>query len=264
MEVLKKGTKGYFVEKLQEFLKLVGFPTQVVNGDYDDATLANVLAYQKQKALAADGIVGAQTMLALVKQIKGIKEEDFVRVATDMKVEVPAIKSVHMVEAGGFGFNVDGRPKILFEGHKFWAALVKKGIDPAPLAAKNPDIIYPKWTKEFYSKDNFEEWKRMERAMAIDKDAAMLSASYGSFQIMGFNYASCGYKTVQEFVDSQSKNEGNHLADFAKFVANNGMLKALQEKDWATFAKKYNGPAYAENKYDIKLRDAYIKNGGKA
>lgn len=36
------------------------------------------------------------------------------------------------------------------------------------------------------------------------------------------------------------------------------MLAALQKKDWKTFARLYNGPAYAQNGYDEKLSKAYF------
>jgi hypothetical protein len=35
------------------------------------------------------------------------------------------------------------------------------------------------------------------------------------------------------------------------------MLAALQKKDWKAFARLYNGPAYAQNRYDEKLCNAY-------
>ena len=35
------------------------------------------------------------------------------------------------------------------------------------------------------------------------------------------------------------------------------MLVALQKKDWKAFARLYNGPAYAQNRYDEKLSTAY-------
>ena len=35
------------------------------------------------------------------------------------------------------------------------------------------------------------------------------------------------------------------------------MLAALQKKDWKAFARLYNGPAYAQNRYDEKLSTAY-------
>ena len=33
---------------------------------------------------------------------------------------------------------------------------------------------------------------------------------------------------------------------------------ALQKKDWKAFARHYNGPAYAQNRYDEKLDKAYF------
>jgi hypothetical protein len=36
-------------------------------------------------------------------------------------------------------------------------------------------------------------------------------------------------------------------------------VQYLRDKDWAGFARRYNGPAYAENKYDEKLSAAYEK-----
>ena len=39
---------------------------------------------------------------------------------------------------------------------------------------------------------------------------------------------------------------------------NRSMLAALQKKDWKTFARLYNGPAYAQNRYDEKLSKAYF------
>ena len=35
------------------------------------------------------------------------------------------------------------------------------------------------------------------------------------------------------------------------------VLAALQKKDWKAFARLYNGPAYAQNRYDEKLSTAY-------
>ena len=35
-------------------------------------------------------------------------------------------------------------------------------------------------------------------------------------------------------------------------------LAALQKKDWKAFARLYNGPAYAQNRYDEKLSTAFF------
>jgi hypothetical protein len=55
------------------------------------------------------------------------------------------------------------------------------------------------------------------------------------------------------------KDEGQHLKAFSGFIKSNKLEKYLQKKDWAGFAKRYNGPAYAQNKYDIKMKEAYEK-----
>lgn len=78
---------------------------------------------------------------------------------------------------------------------------------------------------------------------------------------MGFNYASCGEESVESFVRSMCESEYKQLLLFANFIKQNPpVLRALQCKDWAEFAKCYNGPAYAKNKYDLKLAEAYRKS----
>jgi hypothetical protein len=45
---------------------------------------------------------------------------------------------------------------------------------------------------------------------------------------------------------------------FVRFIKiNPGMLAALRAKDWAKFAKLYNGPEYMKNNYHTKLALAY-------
>ena len=56
-----------------------------------------------------------------------------------------------------------------------------------------------------------------------------------------------------------STNEGNQLGLFMTFLKSNGWDKYLRTLDWAEFARHYNGPQYAQNKYDKKLQDAYSK-----
>ena len=52
-------------------------------------------------------------------------------------------------------------------------------------------------------------------------------------------------------------NDGIELV-FLRFIRENrSMLAALQKKDWKAFARLYNGPAYAQNRYDEKLSTAY-------
>lgn len=172
-------------------------------------------------------------------------------------MDVPSIKAVVAVESAGSGFLSDDRPKILFEGHKFWKELEKKGtFDLAELASKHPDIVYKKWTKKYY-KGGIAEYERFDKAALIDKDSAMMATSWGMFQIMGFNYATCGYNSVGDFVEDMHISELQHLKAFGHFIENNNLVTHLKNHDWASFARGYNGSGYAANKYDVKLEQKY-------
>ncbi|MEM9214092.1 MAG: peptidoglycan-binding protein [Cyanobacteria bacterium P01_F01_bin.150] len=65
---LKKGAKGDRVKALQTQLKQKGFNPGIIDGDFGNGTEAAVIAFQKSEGLLADGIVGRQTLNALVLQ----------------------------------------------------------------------------------------------------------------------------------------------------------------------------------------------------
>lgn len=182
---------------------------------------------------------------------------DAIEAAADsLGVEPCAVKAIVEVESAGSGFIADGRVKILFEGHVFWKQLQQRRINPAPLASKYPGILYPKWTKAHY-RGPAGEWVRLEEAKTINLDAALCSASWGLFQIMGFHYNICGFQTVADFVAAQAAGEEEQLKTFCSFMQSEGLVRFLAAKDWAVFAKRYNGPGYAANHYDKRLASAY-------
>ena len=65
---LKKEMSGVEVEKMQEELYRRGFLEASATGYYGDKTIAAVTAFQEAAGLAADGIAGEQTLLALYDQ----------------------------------------------------------------------------------------------------------------------------------------------------------------------------------------------------
>lgn len=155
-------------------------------------------------------------------------------------------------ETRGSGFDPEGRPKILFERHKFHlycpkgklAAAVKAG-----LANKTPGG---------YGKES-EQYGKLERAIAIDERAALFSCSWGLAQVMGFNHKLAGYDSVYAMILDFMKDEENHLQAAITFIKNAGLDDELRRHDWGGFAKGYNGPGYAANEYDKKLATAYSK-----
>ncbi len=197
---------------------------------------------------------GTWNTLLGIARIKG----DLLKVAKEYGVEPAVILAIQAIESGGNGFLSDGRPKILFEGHIFWSQLKKAGKDPAALQKGNENIIYPKWVKTHYV-GGAGEYDRLEKAKKIDKLAALKSASWGEFQIMGFNHSVAGYGDVESFVTAMHEAGSNQLGGLMSYLKGNNLIRHVQgdKKDWAALAKGYNGPAYAENKYDIKLAAAY-------
>src|SRR5919202_6705013 len=126
-----------------------------------------------------------------------ISENQFNDSAGLLKIEVAAIKAVAEVESSGEGFLPDGKPKILFEPHIFWKRLRAKGINPNLFMEENPDILYPKWKPGAYGPVS-KQHDRLQRAAKINREAALQSASWGKFQIMGFNWKACSCASLQE------------------------------------------------------------------
>lgn len=260
MKLIKLGYKGDETALLRQALVQGGYPvaeSQEFTQEMKDA----VVDFQKKHHLDADGIVGYRTWEALLladhKAEGQLTEKDFALVAKLLDCELAALKAVQKVETGGKGgFFAPGKPAILFEGHIFWNQLKRKGINPESHQAGNMHILYPKWEKGHY-KGGIGEYDRLEQARKIDREAADASTSWGMFQIMGFNYASCGETSVESFVSAMCESEFKQLILSARFIKQGGMLPALQAKDWAEFARRYNGSSYKENDYDRKLLEAY-------
>ena len=259
---LKRGSQSDDVAILQSLLKKHGFDIEI-DHDFGKDTDKAVRDFQRSRGLLVDGKVGDATWAALYNEAsvgKFLAEQDFQTAAELLGVEVAAIKAVAEVESYGSGFLPDGRTKILFERHKFYkylaAALGKTAANR--LMQVNPNICN---TKAGGYKGNAAEYPRQKAAASYDETAALLSASYGRFQIMGFNFRACGFASVQAYVQAQAVNEGAQLLAFCNFIkADPTIHKALKAKRWAAFAAGYNGESYKINNYDSKMAQAYARH----
>lgn len=192
--------------------------------------------------------------LPAVTPILGITEDNYSDAAHFLSCEIAAIKAVSEVESSGHAFLASGKPTILFEAHKF-SQFTNHRFD-----ALHPNVSCKVWDKSLYLGGEG-EYSRLTEAMALDRNAALKSASYGRFQIMGFNHKLSGYKSLESFVDDMFRSEENHLKAFTCFIhSNQKLLSAIQQKDWPTFARFYNGPSYSKNHYDKKLEAAYLRH----
>lgn len=180
---------------------------------------------------------------------------DVTIVAGWLQCEIAALRAVIAVEAAGKGFGPDGRPLILFEPHVFWREMPVQFRN----AARQIGLAYPKLGAKPYPKTQAERYCQLEQARRIDQTAALKSCSWGLGQIMGFNHRIASFDTVQMMVSAMTISEGAQLLAMAKFIEGNKLSAALKAKNWAAFARGYNGKAYAKKQYDVKLAAAYAQ-----
>ena len=83
--------------------------------------------------------------------------------------------------------------------------------------------------------------------------------AWGIGQVMGIYWREAGYATVQDMVAAMCESEGAQLDLMVGFIQRNGLGPSLTSHDWAGFARRYNGPGYAANRYDEKLAEAYAR-----
>ncbi|EHU2954070.1 N-acetylmuramidase domain-containing protein [Acinetobacter baumannii] len=270
--ILKFGSKGNDVITLQKQLKNLGFKgvkgkELSIDGDFGASTEFAVMTFQKQKNLVADGKVGDKTRAALFDQdtSKFLKDSDYKKAAERLKVSELTIRVFGAVEGRGVGFLSNGKPKILFERHRMYAYLrLKKGTAFADkMAAERPNIVNRK-TGGYLG--NEAEYVRLEQAKQIDVDSALMSTSWGQFQVMGENWKQLGYASVQEFVEQQFASESYQLEAFIRFIEwKTGtfnkkkvtLIDALRAENWDIVFTLYNGSNYKKLGYQAKFQKEY-------
>lgn len=151
--------------------------------------------------------------------------------------------AVGMVESNCKGYRNNGFPVIRFEKHVFKRYL-KKAKVPTQMLRK-AEVI------------KGSGWDAYNTALAINEHYAKLSTSFGMFQIMGFNHQVVGYDTVEAFVEAMESSVEKQIEAFCLFVINTYTKNAVNKKDFSEFARKYNGPNYHMNNYDVKLENFY-------
>ena len=270
MRTIRYKSRGKDVFLLEEILNKLGYELKFINEYFDLQTHHAVLDFQRKNALVVDGIVGQKTWSVLLKreqelfnlEDKYLSEEDLLAFSQEYDVELAAVKAVNEVESTGRGFLLDGRPKILFEGHKFWKELSKRGVNPTShVNDYTKNVLFKNATRKYYKGGSL-EYSRLDKAAGMSdnpafREAALSSASWGAFQIMGYHAKDLGYPSIEYFVSDMYEHEREHLKAFGRFLAENNLIRHLKTKDWAKFAKGYNGSGYAANQYDIRMANAY-------
>ncbi len=182
-----------------------------------------------------------------VGKSEALTSEGLAQAATHLNVTAPEIWTVFAVETSGCGFLSNRRPPILFERHIF-SRLTGGAFDDGDISDPTPGG---------YGPGGAAQYGRLARAIALNREAALQSASWGLGQIMGMNFRAAGFADVESMVTAMCDSEDAQLLAFASFLKASKLDTALRIHDWTTLARGYNGPNFAENQYDAKLRGQF-------
>jgi hypothetical protein len=224
-------TVGDRMRSLQMYLKNTARYSGAVDGKYGPLTKQAVLAAMED---------GPDTFLS---------DYNYQQAAQRLNCKPAYIKAFAEVEASGAGFD-NGRPKILFEPHRF-SKLTKHQFDKT-----NPKISYPIWGMRPYPKSIDDRYTQLLEAVGLDPWAGFQACSYGKFQILGENFRDCGFDTPWGFAFNQSYDEINQLRAFESFITRSGIIQPLRLGLWETVACQYNGTGFRLSHYDEKLAAA--------
>lgn len=178
--------------------------------------------------------------------------------AKKLGVESAVLRAVIEVECKGSSFNADNTPVILFERHVMRQRLIANGQSKIAdqMMIKRPDLCSKSaGGYGLYSVQH----GRLNAAAQYHRASALESASWGIGQVMGYHWKAIGYPSLQAFINAMYKDEASQLEAMCRYIEVNGLANALKNKDWKSFARGYNGAAYAKNSYDVKLANAYEK-----
>lgn len=181
--------------------------------------------------------------------------------ANALRIEPEMMMAVSKKEIEGkkLTFRYKGRdiPLIVYERHQFWRELVKRGIDPRTVLQNNSKAAQILAQTPYSRYGRFiTQYSRRDLAIEINREAAFAACSYGGFQIMGYWFAECGYKSPEEFAEAMT-DSNNHIPAFVKLVTHFGLAESLRQRDFATFAEGWNGPLYYKKGYHIELARIY-------
>lgn len=214
----------------------------------------NVLDLQKAIGTAIDGKWGPASKAALMAQFTNpeanrISAADIEATADRLDCSVLQLNAVRSAEANGSGFDGAGRPKILFERHKFHK-FTGGNFSPAP------------FSMSAFGGYEVSSWTKLCDAIGTGAvDAAFMACSWGAFQVLCEYWSDLGYPSPYALAWTCAQSEGDQLELLARYIEHFGLRDELQAltSNPATcraFAAAYNGPAYRRNRYDQKLAEA--------
>lgn len=167
------------------------------------------------------------------------------------RIDVPpaAIRALAIVESDEKPFTQNGKPVIRFEVAHWKRHRI----------ASRTALTFDKATN---AKDLDRRWEQFEAMYLCQAIPAILSHSFGMFQIMGFNYAACLCADPEIFLREVLSVEGQFRMLERLILGSPDLLSALRTSDAEKVAFHFNGKGYAANKYDVRWLAATRSGGG--
>lgn len=214
----------------------------------------NIIELQKAIGAKPDGIWGQGSRKALLTAFTNPKAEKLSASETKafakrLGVTEKQLMAVSKVESAGAGFDSSGKPKILFERHKFHK---HTGGVYSVTPFSNP-------TGGGYNENS---WDKLTGAIVTGAvDAAFMSCSWGKFQVLGEYWSDFDYDSPFALAFSTVASEAAHYELLCRYVEENGLqdeMRALSTNadTCRAFAKAYNGKTYEKFSYHTKLAAA--------
>lgn len=170
-----------------------------------------------------------------------INDNDYATTAKDLGVEKEVLMAIASQESKHASFKAVKQATILFERHKMYRLLIKKGNTKASvdaLSKKYPSIV----NEDSGGYNDMTSYEKLKIAKSIDYSCAVQSCSWGKFQVMGFHYANL-YSSPRELEKAMNMCELQQFKYFVSYLKNtSGMVDALKNKNWERIATLYNGP----------------------
>ena len=165
-------------------------------------------------------------------------EADYQKAADDLHASIVWVKACAEVESNGVNFwtiNGEQLPPVRHEAHWF-GKLTGYIYDQS-----HPDISCRNWTPQLAASTHKGAWDQHRRALALAEEPACASASWGPFQVMGFNAIRIGYPSAAALKQASMTVPGQ-MEMFVRYILSTPKAhRALQEKDAYEFARYYNG-----------------------
>lgn len=174
---------------------------------------------------------------------EAITDADIAVAADGLGCHPATLEAISKTESAGFGWFPNGQIKILPEPHKFHQYLpkgkrhkaLKMGLSTTSYEATKSSGHYGRM------KGARPRYELLQKWSDYDRDAAFMAISVGRYQIMGFNWKKCGFRSVHDMWHQFLDSEANQLRAFVNFLRKSNLVTALRDNDFELVEERYNG-----------------------